>query len=169
MAICNSRPNPCLQEQVFFLERTMKPTLIATVLFFGVVVLGQNPPAVPATPQSNAGSATKDTSGISGDQVTKPAGAKGTTLIGCLAGPDADGKYTLTSMQHRTGVTVLGPDDLKNASGGKVKLTGSWQSVAEPDVSKKKASVRPFQATAVEVVSENCQAPSTTTPSKKQK
>ncbi len=87
-----------------------------------------SPPGnTPAEQQKNAASATKDNSGISGDQVTKPAGAKGTTLIGCLNGPNAEGKYVLTSMQHRTGVQVLGPDDLKNDSGSKVKLTGSWE------------------------------------------
>ena len=59
--------------------------------------------------QKNAASATKDNSGISGDQVTKPAGAKGSTLIGCLSGPNAEGKYLLTSMQHRTGVQCLAP------------------------------------------------------------
>ena len=31
------------------------------------------------------------------------------------------------NMAHRTGVQVVGPDDLKNDSGSKVKLTGQWQ------------------------------------------
>jgi hypothetical protein len=148
----------------------MKSMLFAIVFVGGLLAVAQNPPSTaPSTPhqQENASSATKDNSGISGDQVTKPAGAKGSTLIGCLAGPDPDGKYVLRSMQHRTGVSVLGPEDLKNAGGKKVKLTGSWQSGAQPNGTAAKASARPFQATSVEVVSESCQPPSTTSPSKK--
>jgi hypothetical protein len=125
------------------------------------------PPAgnTPAERQKNAASATKDNSGISGDQVTKPAGAKGTTLIGCLNGPNADGKYVLTSMQHRTGVQVLGPDDLKKDSGSKVKLTGTWE--AGPEGKAKEA--RRFQVTAVEVMSPHCKPPSEKTPVSKEK
>ena len=36
----------------------------------------------------------------------------------------------LTSMQHRAGVEVLGPDDLATAAGQKVKLTGEWMPAA---------------------------------------
>jgi hypothetical protein len=84
-------------------------------------------PATPAQQQDNAASANQDTSGTSGDQITKPAGAKGSTVIGCLAGPDKDGKFMLRNMAHRFGVQVVGPNDLKNDSGSKVKLTGQWQ------------------------------------------
>ena len=45
---------------------------------------------------------------------TSSSASKGTTLIGCLAGPDADDHYTLTSMQHRMGVDVVGGDELKD-------------------------------------------------------
>jgi hypothetical protein len=118
--------------------------------------------------QKNAASATKDNSGISGDQVTKPAGAKGSTLIGCLSGPNADGKYVLTSMQHRTGIQVLGPDDLKKDSGSKVELTGTWEGGPEQPQEKAKATRR-FQATAVEVMSPHCKPPTEKTPISKEK
>ncbi len=130
------------------------------------------PPAnTPAEQQRNAASATKDNSGISGDQVTKPSGAKGPTLIGCLSGPDADGKFVLTSMQHRTGVQVLGPDDLKNNSGKKVKLTGAWEASpqAQTQSQTKGKEERRFQVTVVEVLSQTCKAPSATTPISKEK
>ena len=118
------------------------------------------PPAnTPVEQQRNAASATKDNSGISGDQVTKPSGAKGTTLIGCLSGPDADGKYVLTSMQHRTGVQVLGPDDLRNDSGNKVKLTGAWEASPQAQPQTKAKEARRFQVTAVEVLSQHLQSP----------
>ncbi len=150
----------------------MKTILMAAILACSALTFGQDSATSPSSvqqPQQNANSATKDNSGISGDQVTKPAGSKGTTLIGCLAGPDADGKYTLSNMQHRMGVNVLGSDDdLKKAAGDKVKLTGAWQNGAPPDETRPKGSSRPFQATNVEVVSESCKPPSVVTQSKKQ-
>ncbi len=126
------------------------------------------PPATGQTPvqrQKNAANAEKDTSGTSGDQITRPAGAKGSTLIGCLEGPDRDGKYLLRNMGHRMGVQVLGPDDLKNDSGSKVKLTGHWQAIPQPSEREKKAGeARRFQVTDIEVVAPTCKAPSETTP-----
>ena len=117
--------------------------------------------------QQNAASATKDTSAASGDQITKPAGAKGQTLTGCLSGPDSDGKFMLRSMSHRSGVEVLGPETLKDDSGAKVKLTGKWEAPAgAPDA---KTETRRFQVTGVEVVSKSCSVPSETTPVSKNK
>ena len=129
-----------------------------------------SPPGnTPAEQQKNAASATKDNSGISGDQVTKPAGAKGTTLIGCLNGPNTEGKYVLTSMQHRTGVQVLGPDDLKHDSGSKVKLTGSWEASPQQQPHVNAKATRRFQTTAVEVLAQHCEVPSEKTPVSKEK
>jgi hypothetical protein len=153
----------------------MKLLICIIVLVLVGTAAGQEPAASPqsapaSTPQEkqkNATSATQDNSGISGDQVTKPAGAKGTALIGCLSGPDSDGNYMLRSMQYRTGVQVLGPDDLKKSVGDKVKLTGTWQPLS-PEIPASKTARR-FQATQVEVVSKGCQAPSETTPVSKKK
>ncbi|HUI84024.1 MAG TPA: hypothetical protein VL240_07370 [Candidatus Binatia bacterium] len=142
-------------------------------LLFSSWALGQEPAIAPARPlpanppqkQQNAASATQDSSGTTGDQITKPAGAKASTLIGCLTGPDSDGKYTLRNMNHRTGVQVLGPDDLKIDSGSKVKLTGQWQpSPGPPPQDGSPAEARRFQATDIEVVSTSCHPPSETTP-----
>lgn len=116
--------------------------------------------------QGNAASATKDNSATSGDQITKPPGAKDSTLIGCLAGPDKQGKYTLRSMSHRTGVEVLGPDDLKKDSGAKVKLTGKWEA---PLPSAGSTEMRRFQITDVEVMAKTCTPPSEVTPESKNK
>ncbi len=96
------------------------------------------------------------------------AGAKGTTLIGCLAGPDIDNLYTLTSMQHRLGVEVVGGDELKKGAGAKVKLTGSWEQLPGAEGKKTDATHR-FKATAVEVVEEKCQDPAPVTPVSKKK
>jgi hypothetical protein len=129
--------------------------------------LPTTPPA--AQQEGNAASATQDNSATSGDQITKPAGAKGSTLIGCLAGPDKDGKYTLRSMHFRTGVQVVGPNDLKNDAGTKVKLTGQWQPLSQPDQNNTSAATHRFQATDVEVLAQKCTPPSETTPVSKNK
>lgn len=106
---------------------------------------------------------------VAAQETAQPAsGAKGTTLIGCLAGPDADDLYTLTSMQHRLGVEVVGIDELKQGAGAKVKLTGSWEPLPAP-AGKKGDSTRRFKATAVEVMEDKCQPPAPVTPVSKKK
>ena len=122
--------------------------------------------------QGNAASAKQDTSATTGDQITKPAGATGTALIGCLEGPDQQGRYTLRSMQHRSGVEVLGPSDLKNDSGAKVKLTGKWMPAEQKSAAvedKNTAGMQRFQVTHVEVMGQHCKAPVETSPGSKQK
>ena len=119
--------------------------------------------SVPVFPQST------DTAAQSAaDQAAKPAEHKdSTTIIGCLSGPDTNGKYTLRSMTYRIGVEVFGSDDLKTGSGDKVKLTGSWKPGDKPPV--KGRETRKFKASDVEVLAEKCQAPSETTPVSKEK
>ena len=94
--------------------------------------------------------------------------SKGTTLIGCLAGPDADDHYTLTSMEHRMGVEVVGGDELKTGAGAKVKLTGAWEALPGAQ-GKKGDATRRFKATAVSVMEERCASPTPTTPVSKKK
>jgi len=100
----------------------------------------------------------------------KPAEDKGhATLIGCLSGPDKNGNYTLHSMSYRTGVEVFGPDDLKSASGSKVKLTGSWQPGDQPVKAGSAKKAGRFRATDLEVMAATCEAPSEKTPVSKEK
>jgi hypothetical protein len=119
--------------------------------------------------QENAKSATQDTSAISGDQVSKPAGTKEASVVGCLGNPDADGRLVLHSMQFRSGVEVSGPSNLKDAAGQKVKLSGQWIAVneAQPDAGQKRQ--RRFQATSFDVLGEKCPPPAETTPVSKKK
>ena len=126
---------------------------------------------VPLSTSALAQSAANSTQNNSAHgQTAKPAESEGhTTLIGCLSGPDANGRYALRSMSYRTGVEVFGPDDLKSASGSKVKLTGSWKpgdQPAEPGSAKK---ARKFQVTDLEVTAAKCEAPSEKTPVSKEK
>jgi hypothetical protein len=171
----------------------MKRSVCLAILAFSLSTLAQEPTTMPqnapgtnapAQQQNNVASATQDTSAPGGDQITKPAGAKGATLIGCLAGPDKDGKYLIRSMAHRMGVQVVGPGDLKNDSGSKVKLTGQWQPLpqtqAQPSQSqeriaspqqgeKKSAETHRFLATDVEVLAQKCKPPAEATPLSKNK
>ncbi len=137
----------------------MKPFIFALAVTFLI--------SVPAFGQ-DAGSATQDSSTTSGDK-TQPNEAKGTSLIGCLSGPDSYGKYTLRSMSHRTGVEVIGSDELKDDSGSKVKLTGSWKPGDQPPDAAKGKESRKFQATQIEVLADKCQAPTEKTPVSKRK
>jgi hypothetical protein len=151
--------------------------ILILVASFGLVICAQEPATSPATPppaapgqqQNNAASATQDNSGASGDQITKPAGAKEATVIGCLTGPDKDGKYMLHNMAHRSGVQVLGADEMKNDSGSKVKLTGQWQPIPQAQLDKKSLEKDRFQATDVEVLAPKCKPPGETTPVSKNK
>jgi len=71
-------------------------------------------------------------------------------------------------MQHRTGVEVVGSDELKKGAGAKVKLTGSWEALPGSDA-KKSDATRRFKATEVDVLEEKCQAPAAVTPQSKKK
>ncbi len=120
-----------------------------------------------ATPPTGHTSPAQESDATSAGQAANPAEPKGTTLIGCLSGPDSDGKFLLRSMSHRTGVAVFGPDNLKDDSGSKVKLTGSWKPGDQPAVKGKES--RKFQATDIEVLAQKCEAPSEKTPVSKEK
>lgn len=149
--------------------------LISTTLLLGSALAQstpatQNTDAAQSDKQSNAASATQDNSAISGDQVTKPAGAKSSTVIGCLNGPDSDGHFKLNSMQYRTGVEVVGPNDLGSASSKKVKLSGKWEAAkatAQSEAGNKEG--RRFQATSFDVMADSCSVPAEVTPLSKKK
>ena len=159
--------------------------LAVLILVCSLSALAQDPAIAPLRPlptapdqqQSNAASAIQDTSGTSGDHITKPVGGKGSTVIGCLVGPDKDGKFMLRNMAHRFGVQVVGPTDLKNDSGSKVKLTGQWQPLPPSQApvastqpgDKKPVETHRFQATDVEVLAQKCTPPTETTPVSKNK
>lgn len=106
--------------------------------------------------------------GLAQETPTQSTAPKGTTVIGCLAGPDADDLYTLTSMQHRTGVMVVGGEELKKGAGAKVKLTGSWETLPGANAAQGDAGQR-FRAVDITVMEAKCQAPAPVTPVSKKK
>jgi len=141
----------------------MKPSILIYALTF-VLASGVSCVAQDAAAPSPGATAAKDNNAT---QAAKPA-AKGSTVIGCLRGPDTDGKFELRSMEHRTGLEVVGPDDLKDDSGSKVKLTGSWEPIPELQ-GKKGVETRRFKVTDVEVLAAKCTTPIEHTPLSKQK
>lgn len=106
--------------------------------------------------------------GTAQETLTQGASPKSTTVIGCLAGPDGDGLYTLSSMQYRSGVMVVGGEELGKGVGAKVKLTGSWETLPGSNAGKGDAG-RQFRATEVTVMEEKCQPPAPVTPVSKKK
>jgi len=149
---------------------------LALAILVSMPCLAQNvaspnvgPPSSSA-PGEKAGLPSPDNSSAQAEQAAKPAEDKGhTTIVGCLSGPDKEGRYALRSMSHRTGVEVFGSDHLKSASGSKVKLTGLWKpgdQPAEPGGAKK---ARKFEVTDLEVMAAKCAAPTEKTPISKEK
>jgi|SRR5271165_751526 len=153
----------------------MKPFVLtlALVTLTSLPALAQNSTSVAAPTfwppfAEKSGFQAQDNSAPIADQPAKPAEPKGsTTLIGCLSGPGSDGRFTLRSMSHRTGVEVFGPEGLKDDSGSKVRLTGSWKPGDQPAVKGKET--RKFQAADIEVLAQKCEAPSEKTPVSKEK
>lgn len=154
----------------------MKRLLSFALFALTLPALAQEPAIAPVRPLPVGPPGRLETNAPSAPDTT-PSAAKGTSIIGCLAGPDKDGNYTLRSMAHRTGVQVVGPEDLKNDSGSKVKLTGQWQALPaspEPGASsqpskEKSGEARRFQASEVEVLAQKCKPPAETTPVSKEK
>lgn len=150
-------------------------TLASFLLIAAMFATGQEPTTSPTTGntplqhEKNAAQANKDTSATTGDQITKPAEAKGATLIGCLTAPDKEGRFILRNMTYRMGVEVLGPDNLKDDAGSKVKLTGQWRPSKTQSQDKNATEMRRFQVTDVEVMAPTCKPPSETTPVSKVK
>jgi hypothetical protein len=91
--------------------------------------------------------------------------SKEKTLTGCLAGPNAEGNYTLTNKQHKNGIEVSSAEglDLKEHAGHEVKLAGMWTSGGAAIGEKEKAGAkreRHFKATKVEHIASTCNATS---------
>jgi len=90
----------------------------------------------------------------------------GSTITGCLSGPNSEGVYTLKTAKHE--VEVGGLDDLSKHVGHEVKLHGNWTrkggDIGEKEEtaakggkeSKEEKGERHFKVSSVEMVSEKC-------------
>jgi hypothetical protein len=123
--------------------------LTISMLASGVLVLGMW--TLPALGQSQTAMGQKANT------------SKQNTLTGCLAGPNAQGNYTLTHKNHKNGIEVGAAEsvDLKEHVGHKVKLTGTWASGGAAIAEKEKAGEKGealFQATKVQHIAATCTA-----------
>ncbi len=169
----------------------MKRLFGVALLALALPALAQEPAIAPVRPLPVGPPGRLETNAPSAPD-TNASAAKGTTIFGCLEGPDKDGNYTLRSMAHRMGVQVVGPENLKNNSGSKVKLTGQWRPLPPQKVQHRHLSGtslppspqpvassqqsegnsgenRRFQASEVEVLAQKCKPPAETTPVSKDK
>ena len=102
-------------------------------------------------------------------QKSDKASGGGSTITGCLSGPNSEGVYTLKTAKHE--VEVGGLDDLSKHVGHEVKLHGTWaksgKAIGEKEEtagatgkeakeSKEEKGERHFKVSSVEMVSEKC-------------
>jgi hypothetical protein len=131
----------------------------------------------PSTSSSNSQAEQRGNANVAGadaksgeNPATKEQAAKKTsTVIGCLTGPDFDGHFELRNMQYRSGVDVVGPDELASTTGSKIKLIGQWVPIAGVQTDKGEKKIRRFEVSSFEVMAEKCSPPAETTPISKKK
>jgi len=106
------------------------------------------------------------TGGSDKDAQKDKTSAGGSTITGCLSGPNSEGVYTLKTAKHE--VEVGGLDDLSKHVGHEVKLHGNWAKkggdIGEKEEtagkggkeSKEEKGERHFKVSSIEMVSETC-------------
>jgi hypothetical protein len=113
-------------------EHMRKLTVLLTMLFaFTFLSMAQSGGAA-STGQSSSGGGSQAGAGdkSSGQHATHKKGSGGgSTLTGCLSGPNQEGVYELKSGKRT--VEVGGLDDLSKHVGHTVKLHGSWAKGSE--------------------------------------
>ena len=123
--------------------------------------------ALGAFSAAQAGSTDQGSKTGTSDQEThtkKSTKSGGTTLKGCLSGPNSEGAYELKSGKKT--VEVGGNDELSKHVGHEVKLHGSWSSSAgvgekeEKEEAKKgeEKGEKHFKVASIEHVSDTCPA-----------
>ena len=130
-----------------------RATALVVVLMFAVTAWGYQA----SSGASNKGSTSSKTSTASASRSTAKsgataAGAKQSTIVGCLRGPIGEGYYAVKNVSTRDDMQVDPVDGLKAHVGHQVKLTGTWkEEIAE-------IQERRFQVSKVEMISETCGA-----------
>lgn len=141
--------------------------LLTMVCAFTYLSLAQTSGASGSTDKSGAQAGSSDQS------TSKPAGHKkgmgmGSTLTGCLSGPNDEGVYELKSGKRN--VEVGGLDDLSKHVGHQVRLHGMWaksgSEIGEKEASegsekkegKEEKGERHFKVTSIDHMSDTCPA-----------
>jgi hypothetical protein len=144
--------------------------ILSLVFAFTVMSKAQTGSAPGSTDQPSGGAQANDKAAPAQQSHKKSAG--GTTLTGCLSGPNQEGAYELKSGKKE--VEVGGLDDLSKHVGHQVRLHGSWaksgaeigekegseskESEAKEKGEKGEAAERHFKVASVDMVSETCSA-----------
>ncbi|HEV2022507.1 MAG TPA: hypothetical protein VGQ94_08250, partial [Terriglobales bacterium] len=116
-----------------------KVTVLVFVLMFAVAAWAYQGSYGSSTKASTpAKTSTASTTKSTTHTKAAAAGPKESTMTGCLSGPNADGEYLVKNGNHRSGMEVVGMNDLKTHVGHKVKLTGTWVKES-PEVEAKEA------------------------------
>ena len=139
--------------------------ILSLVFAFTVMSKAQTGSAPGSTDQPSGGAQASDQAAPAQHSHKKSAG--GTTLTGCLSGPNQEGAYELKSGKKE--VEVGGLDDLSKHVGHQVRLHGSWvksgaeigeKEAAESKESEAKekgeAAERHFKVASIDMVSETC-------------
>jgi hypothetical protein len=98
-----------------------------------------------------------------GDTSTKSkSGGAGSTITGCLSGPNNEGVYELKSGHHN--VEVGGNDELSKHVGHQVKLHGTWEKTGaaigekEGTAEKGEKGEKHFKVTSIDHMADSCNA-----------
>src|SRR4051794_26283783 len=112
-------------------------------------------------------------------QAAKPTKGGGTSVTGCLSGPNSENAYVLTNGHYRKGLEVGGTDELAQHIGHRVQLTGTWAKsgaeIGEKEVNEKgekkgaeeskenseQSGERHLKVTSIKMLADSCTAPST--------
>lgn len=96
-----------------------------------------------------------------GTETGAAASTKGAHLTGCIAKDASGSGYMLTNGRYKKGVEVKSSEDLSAHVGHEVKLTGSWEKPTSGEAGgagAKGETMRTFNATNVQHVSDTCKA-----------
>src|SRR5690242_11677253 len=140
--------------------------ILSLVFAFTVLSTAQTGSAPGSTDQPSGGAQAGDQAAPAQHSHKKSAG--GTTLTGCLSGPNQEGAYELKSGKKE--VEVGGLDDLSKHVGHQVRLHGSWAKSgseigekegnegAEKKEGKEEKGERHFKVASIDHLKDSCPA-----------
>jgi hypothetical protein len=124
--------------------------------------------------QGQAGSTSKDQTSSTSKSQTSGAKKKstGTTLTGCLTGPNDEGVYVLKTKSSQEEIEVGGSDELSKHVNNEVKLHGSWaksgSDIGEKEGAEakgekgekgeKESAEKHFKVTSIDHIADTCPA-----------
>jgi hypothetical protein len=117
--------------------------------------------------QSQASSSSKGQTSTSKSQSSgTQKKSTGTTLTGCLTGPNDEGAYVLKTKSSKKEIEVGGSDELSKHVNNEVKLHGSWaksgSDIGEKEGAEKseksEANEKHFKVTSIDHLADTCKA-----------